>query len=548
MNAPDPTLTAVVRRRIAADGDRPFLRRDGAAPLTYHEFGLRAAAWGRLLASYRPLGAGEPFHVGVLAENAPVWIEVLGGCLLAGATLVALNTTRGAAELARDAAHTRCCVVVGDGTHLERFTGAAPGTDTLAFGPEADVGLARYPFEDPGAEPAPEDLAFLLFTSGTTSAPKAVRRTHGRAVLSAAKLAARAEVDPDGTGYANMPLFHAAALMMVVLPALTRGAAIYVAPRFSVSGFLDDVRRHGVTWWGYTGKPLTYLMASPARPGDADNPLRVAVGNEGNSAVCDAFADRFGCTVVDTYGATEGGIGIVRRSGDPPGSLGLAPPGVRILAADGSACPPAIVGADGTVLNAHEAVGEIVNTAGANAFEGYWDNPEATEARGGGGVYRSGDLGYADAGGYVYFAGRTDDWLRVDGENLAAGAIERLLERHPEVIVAAVVGVPDPGAGDQILAVLQRLPGSACDPAEVLAAMAADPDCGAKWLPRYVRVVDELPMTASYKVARRDLRRSWYSTPGTLERTASGLVPVDPVELRERYARPGRAHLLDLWT
>lgn len=546
MTALPNTLTGLLRRRISDDHDRPFLRRDGGAALTYGEFGAIASRWARLLGTYRPTSTGDPFHVGVLADNSPAWLEVLGGCLLAGATLVGLNTTRGAAELARDAAHTRCCVVVGDAGHLDRLAAGGAGAPLLAFGPDTDDALACCDATDPGTEPTPTDLAFLIFTSGTTSAPKAVRRTHGRALLSAEKLADRGEVTADAVGYVNMPLFHAAALMMVVLPAIARGASVYVAPRFSVSGFLDDVRRHGVTWWGYTGKPLTYLMASPAQPDDADNPLRVAVGNEGNSAVCDAFAARFGCTVVDTYGATEGGVGVVRRTGDPPGSLGLAPPGVAVLADDGSVCPPADVAPDGTVRNAGEAVGEIVNTTGVNAFEGYWDNPEATAARGGGRTYRSGDLGYADADGYLYFAGRTDDWLRVDGENLAAGAIERLLERHPDVLVAAVVGVPDAGAGDQVLAVLQRRPDAHCDPADVLARTAADPDCGTKWLPRYVRVVDALPLTPTHKVARRDLRHRWFEQPGTLERTSTGLVPLDPDRLRSRFAATGRGHLLDL--
>ena len=116
--------------------------------------------------------------------------------------------------------------------------------------------------------------------------------------------------------------------------------------------------------------------------------------------------------------------------------------------------PDAEFGADGRLLNADAATGELVNTSGAGAFAGYYNDPDAEAERMRGGMYWSGDLAYRDADGFVYFAGRTADWLRVDGENLAAAPVERILLRHPDISEAVVYAVPDERVGDQVMAAL----------------------------------------------------------------------------------------------
>ena len=134
------------------------------------------------------------------------------------------------------------------------------------------------------------------------------------------------ELTPDDVGYAAMPLFHTNSLMSGLAPALVAGASLSLARRFSASRFLPDVRHYGVTWFNYTGKVLTYLLATPARPDDADNPLRVAFGNEGSPAVIEAAATRFGMRIIDVFGSTEGGIALDRTGARPP-TFHRAPPG-----------------------------------------------------------------------------------------------------------------------------------------------------------------------------------------------------------------------------
>src|SRR5204862_7573475 len=127
-------------------------------------------------------------------------------------------------------------------------------------------------------------------------------------------------------------------------------------------------------------------------------------------------------------------------------------------------CAPAQFDVGGHLLNADECVGEIVNTAGAGPFEGYYNNPEATERTTRNGWYWSGDLGYLDADRYLFFAGRNADWLRVDGENFSAAPIEAALSRHPDVVLASVYGVPDEQSGDQVMAALLLREGAAFEP------------------------------------------------------------------------------------
>ncbi len=230
----------------------------------------------------------------------------------------------------------------------------------------------------------------------------------------------------DDVIYCAMPLYHANAQILAFAPPLVTGAGLALAQRFSKSQFLGDLRRYGATLFNYVGNPLAYIMETPARPDDADNPLRLAYGNEAPRQYIAAFAERFGCDVIDGYGASEVGVGFSRTADDPPRSLGRAP-GVKIIGEDGGECPPARLDDAGRLLNPDEAVGEIVNTNGRFLFEGYYKDEQATAERTRDGWFHTGDLGYADADGYIYFAGRDAEWIRVGGENFLARPIEEAL-------------------------------------------------------------------------------------------------------------------------
>jgi fatty-acyl-CoA synthase len=449
--------------------------------------------------------AGPATHVGVLCENTPEHLFWWLGLSLAGVTYVGINPTRRGPDLAHDIAFTDCGLLVVDETRRALLA----GIDGLP--PVLDVGAVTERTVTTGEEaPLPPVHAAttlsLVFTSGTTSAPKAVICSQARMARIARQQAERRALTADDTFYVVMPMFHSNALMAGIAPAVATGGTIVLRRRFSASAFLDDVRTYGVTFFNYVGKPLAFVLTTPERPDDADNPLRIAFGNEASERAIAEFSRRFGCEVIDSFGSSEGEIRIMRHPDAPPGSLGVAADGIVVLDPDtGLECPPALFDDDGVLLNADEATGEIVHLEGAGLFEGYYKNDAAEAARVRGSMVWSGDLAYRDADGFWFFAGRTSDWLRVDGENLAAAPIERLLARFPAFDQVAVVAVPDDEVGDQVLAVAELAPDGAFDPEEFARFLDAQPDLGTKWAPAFVRLVSSLPRTPTSKVVKRAL-------------------------------------------
>jgi fatty-acyl-CoA synthase len=520
---------------------------------TYREYVQACAERAALLLSLRRDG---PFHVGVLLDNVPEYPMLLGAAALAGAAIVGINRTRRGAELERDVRHSDCRIIVTEGKHRPLLDGLDLGLPSdRIFDIDSDVWrteLARHANAPiPDVEIDPEAPYLLVFTSGTTGDPKAAICSQGRLAIISQILIGMRGLSPQDVSYLVMPFFHSNAMMAGWAPTLAVGAAAALRRKFSASGFLPDVRRHGVTYFNYVGKPLTYILATPERADDADNTLRAAFGNEGAERDIQRFSKRFGCEVVDAYGSTEGGISISRTPDTPTGALGVGQPGTVILDPDtGQECPHARFDASGRLVNAEEAIGEIANRQSAQAFEGYWNNPEANTERTHDGIFWSGDLGYRDEQGFLYFAGRNFDWLRVDGENFAAAPVERILARHDDVALAAVYAVPNADVGDDVMAALVLRPDREFD-AEGFAAFLLDQaDLGTKWIPHYLRVASELPTTPSNKILKRQLRQErWECSDPVWLWTDDGSYrarrPEDLAAIRDRFRERGREAVLD---
>ena len=256
----------------------------------------------------------------------------------------------------------------------------------------------------------------------------------------------------------------------------------------------------------YVGKPLALALATPEQPDDADNPLRVLYGNEATDRDIAEFSRRFGCRIIDGFGSSEFAVVVVREDGTPPGSIGKGWPGVAIYdPRTVTECATAEFDEHGALLNFDDAVGELVNTEGAGPFSGYYNDPDATAERLRHGMYWTGDLAYRDAEGWIYLAGRTADWMRVDGENLAAAPIERILQRLAKLNQVAVYSVPDDTVGDAVMAAVVLRPGETLAPNEFEEFLAAQADLSPKAWPRYVRINDDLPHTATNKILKREL-------------------------------------------
>ncbi len=474
-----PALTDVDDRGIEHEGGF----------LSYAEHLRRSANCARRLRDQ--LGDSATPHVGVLLDNVVEFSILVAAAALDGLVIVGLNTTRRGAALAADIARADCRLVLVD-DHTAPLLADVP----------LDVPVhpvSRYTEPDSVVAPvipreaSPDELLMLIFTSGTTGDPKAVRCTQRTFAAAGVMLAERFGIGPDDVVGLSMPMFHSNAMIAGWSVALAGGASMVLRRRFSASGFVADVRHHGVTYANYVGKPLNYILATPESPDDASSSLRIMYGNEASAADRERFAARFGCRVVDGFGSTEGGVAITRTPDTPPDALGPLRPPVAVVSPDSGA--PTRIG----------EIGEIVNTSGPGLFSGYYKDPDATAERMRGGIYHTGDLAWVDDAGYLHFAGRLGDWMRVDGENLGTGPIERILLRHRSVRQVAVFGVPVE-IGDEIEAVL--VTDGDLDPAELTDFLSAQTDLGPKQWPHRIRVVDALPETATFKTLKRRLRES----------------------------------------
>ena len=496
------TIQQLLRERAEQDtvavtyGDRIWTWREHIA-----EAGAHAAVVIGMADRTRPL------HIGTLLGNTPDMLTALAAAALGGYVLCGINNTRRGESLARDIARVDCQILITDAGNRRLLDGLdLPGVTVLdstsAQWRELIAGAGHL---TPHREVAPDDIFMMIFTSGTSGDPKAVQVAHLTVLHAGRALKDRFDVGTSDVCYLSMPLFHSNAVYAGWGVALAAGAAM-VPAAFSASRFLNDVRRHGVTFMNYVGKPLAYILATPERPDDHENSLRVAFGNEASDRDIAEFARRFDCIVWDGFGSTENAVTITREDGCPPGSLGRGYPGVAIHDPDSlRECDVAVFDENGALLNKEAAVGELVNTTGGGLFRGYYNDQGATDQRMRHGMYWSGDLACRDADGWIYFAGRTGDWMRVDGENLTTAPIERILQRLPQVNRVAVYPVPDEYVGDQVMAAIVLEEGAELAPDGFEEFLFGQRDLSPKAWPRYVWIADDLPTTATNKILKREL-------------------------------------------
>ena len=546
------TLGAQLDVRAADPGVGPRTAlRHGERTLTWAQLrdeGVRHAHFlrGRL----GPIDAARPGHVAMLLENQPEVLTLLAGCGYAGATLFGVNTGLRGETLAGVLNQSRARVLmVGERfvPELEKVRGqldhiAAENVVIVPEDPEEDspagsleacvsseVAAFGASLDAPDVEVSREDNLMVIYTSGTTGLPKGINNNHIKLNLIGARVAAQLQLDTESVGYACMPLFHSNAMFLGFMPALRASACLSMRERFSASHFVPDVLRYGVTYWNYVGEPVHYILAALRKAhGDdeeaickavaehPDNRLRFAVGNGASPPDIDRFVRWLGLEdMFELYGSTEAAISTFRKLRDPRGSVGeVTDPAVRILREDGTECPSAVLDAAGKITNYAEAVGEICRVApDTSLFQGYYDNPEANQSKYREGVYHSGDLGHIleqEGTRYLFFDGRTDDWIRKDGENFSAAQVARLLSEHEDVTLAAAYGAPCAVSDELVMAALKLREGATFDPVEYFAfceRQVSEGGMDRKWFPDFVRIVDEFEYTQTQKVLVRALKK-----------------------------------------
>ena len=454
-------------------------------------------------------------RIAALGPNHVAWVELYHGVPAAGRVLVSLNHRLSALELAALVERSGASAVVGDREQLDRLRVAGVDLPMLDWATwsatldEVEPAAAPIGRVDPGVP------AWLLYTSGTTAAPKGATLTHASLLAAVASSTAARPVEPDDVYLFPFPLCHVAGYN--VLHRHANGRPVVLVDRFDPPSFCEAVAANAVTSTSVAATMLAALLdhvesdpaaraqlatlrsvaygAAPMAPSllrRADEVLGVGLSQgygmtelSGNAVFLDAAAHRRGLA---------GEEHLLRAAGTPA-------PGVEVRIADG----------DDRSLPAGE-VGEILVRA-PQVMAGYWDDPAATEAALRGGWLHTGDVGRLDDEGLLYVVDRSKDVIITGGENVSSLEVEEVLLDTPRVAGVAVVGVPDPTWGENVCAVVVASPGGGFD-AEELVAAARTHLAGFK-VPRHVVVVEELPVNAAGKVAKAELRR-WLAADPTL--------------------------------
>lgn len=503
-------------------GDRPFLLFDDDV-YTYADVEERSAAVANGL---REIGVHRGDNVAMLMPNCPEFLFAWFGAARIGAPVVPVNVALKGDGLVHIVDHSDATTLVVDSDHLAQVARVRERLPKLSrvvivgggAGDVSDAGVGAVEWErvaaaDPGGADgdcgvAPTDLMMVMYTSGTTGLPKGVTIPQAQ-VLGGGLLCGFAGLNPDDVFYTCLPLFHANAAIISVWGAFGLGTRIALGRRFSASRFWDEIRRYGATQFNALGAMMPILYKQPPRPDDADNPVRLVLSAACPRDIWDGFEKRFGVDIVEFYGTVEGGLTMAGPDA-PPGSIGKPLPinEMRVVRDDDTECAPG-------------EPGELVSrpAGGGSASVSYYKDEKSSAAKTRGGWLRSGDLAYVDDDGWLWFVDRKTDSMRRRGENISSYEVERVLNRHPDVLESGVYAVASDVGEDDVMAALVLAEGAGFDPESIL--RHCEEHMAYFQVPRYLRVVEALPKTETHRVQKGPLRSDGV-TPDTWDREAAG--------------------------
>jgi long-chain acyl-CoA synthetase len=473
---------------------------------TYGELRDQAAG---LRGGLTGLGIEPGDRVGIVCANNWYFVVSYLAVLGVGAVAVPLNPLSPTREIERELAAIGARVLVAgpagrssahaiDRSRLPVLefviqSGGTPEADTLTLESLLDAGPT------PIVERASDDLAVLIFTSGTAGSPKGAMLSHGNLLTTIDQVIALRDEGADATdvAFGVLPTFHIFGLNVVLGASLRAGAATLLVERFDPSSAIDAIVKHGVTVLSGAPQMWSAWAAMPELADDVFASVKVATSGAArlDPLVSETVLRRFGLEIGEGYGLTEASPVVTSSYGLPfrPGSVGSPVDGVelRLVDADGS---DVLVGDPGEIW-----------VRGDNVFQGYWNDPEATRrAIDSDGWLRTGDIALVDDEGFLYLVDRAKDLIIVSGFNVFPAEVEEVLLELPEVRECAVVGVPHPHTGEAVKAFVVVEDGCSLEEDAVI-EFAADRLARYK-CPQKVNFVPELPQNLSGKVLRRALR------------------------------------------
>ncbi|MQY15448.1 Long-chain-fatty-acid--CoA ligase [Streptomyces sp. RB5] len=445
-------------------------------------------------------GVGPGDRVALLLPNIPHFAVAYYGVLRAGAVVVPMNPLLKAGEIGYSAGDCGAKLLLAWAGAVPEASAAAEALGVRCVDVTADGFAAELAAAEPAAEVverADDDLAVLLYTSGTTGRPKGAKLTHGNLGSNTATLVDMFDMTADDVVFGGLPFFHVFGQTCGLNAAVRAGTRITLLPRFDAAKALEILSRDRVTVM--QGVPTMFMGLLAAAEGVDSLTDTIRFAATGGSAmpveVLHRFEKTFGCPVVEGYGLSEtapvvtfGDINGLRKAG----SIGtpLAGVSVRLIDDEGKDAPEG-------------EVGEVA-VRGPNVMAGYWQRPEADEAAFVDGWFRTGDLARRDEDGFYYIVDRKKDMVIRGGYNVYPREIEEVLYEHPDVAEAAVLGVPHETHGEEVAAVVALRPGSTTTADELREFVKAR--VAPYKYPRIVRLVETLPKGPTGKILKRSIR------------------------------------------
>ncbi|MFY3135650.1 ATP-dependent acyl-CoA ligase [Achromobacter xylosoxidans] len=531
------TLPSLLRDQAARQGTRPWIQAPGGA-LRYAEAPEHAARWAALLAR---AGVGRGDRVGLMAGNRIEFMSLVLGCGWLGAVVVPINTASRGMQLQHILSNSGCVLLVADSASCPALAGLdaaglalrhiwllddPPGQAAAAHagpaGAAAGAGQAtglpapatRIPPlpETPiaAADLGPGDTLAILYTSGTSGLSKGVCCPHAQFHWWGVIAARNLEIGADDVLYTSLPLFHTNALN-ACFQALATGAAIVCDERFSVSRYFERLAATRATVTYLLGAMVPMLLARETSPAEHSHRTRIALAPGVPERFHAVFTQRTGIALLEGYGSTETNFALGGTLAEQrPGTMGRVAPEFEAIVADEHDAPLPDGQAGELLLRARPPFAIATGYFGmadktVEAWRNLW--------------FHTGDRVVRDADGYFRFLDRMKDAIRRRGENISSYEVEQVLLAHPSVAVAAVYAVRSELAEDEVMAALVCKPGCTLTPEALLDF--CQPRMPYFAVPRYLRVLDDLPRTENGKVRKFRLRDEGV-TDDTWDRDAAG--------------------------
>ncbi|AFM18639.1 acyl-CoA synthetase (AMP-forming)/AMP-acid ligase II [Mycolicibacterium chubuense NBB4] len=509
------SIGKVFQDRAAQYGDKVFLK-FADKELTYGEANETVNRYAAVLAA-RGVGHGDV--VGIMLRNSPDSVLLMLAAVKCGAIAGMINYHQRGDVLKHSLGLLEATVVVTEVDLVEPINESGADTTGLLTIDEIQQLAATAPTTNPATTSAvlAKDKAFYIFTSGTTGMPKASVMTHYRWLRALAGFGGLGmRLNSSDTLYCCLPLYHNNALTVALSSVLNSGAALALGKSFSASKFWDDVIRFDATAFVYIGEICTYLLGQPEKPTDRKHKVRVIAGNGLRPAIWDEFTNRFGIKrVCEFYAASEGNTAFVNVLNIDK-TTGICPTPVAFVEYDHDSGEPKR-DENGRLRRVKNGEPGLLLSKVSNfqPFDGYTDK-EATEKKLVRGAFKEGDVWFntgdlmrAQGFGHAAFTDRLGDTFRWKGENVATTEVEAAISTDSQVEEATVFGVEVPGAGGRAgMAAIQLKDGQEFD-GKSLAKAAFDKLPGYA-VPLFVRVVEELAHTSTFKSQKGDLRKEGY--------------------------------------